>query len=228
MNKLKWVIIAFVVLISSGCTVNYNLTINEDSSVNEEFIAEDSSQNVKIKTNLEGKEAVNYMYNMYKRDNQDIDLHTTYENGITASGDVAYLSLEEYASNFKSDIFDDVKVEETNGVVTLSAKQKKMLSKSGFNTPIYDKVTINIKVPFKVIDQNSDKYNGNVYTWVINQGEDLKDIKISYQKNAKKESVHIKKDLNINYGIMASAILCTIIFIVVVIVVINNKKNNRF
>ena len=58
MKRIKLVIICFLILLTSGCTVDYNLKINEDLSVNETVQAKESTKRMNSKTNLKDRKSV--------------------------------------------------------------------------------------------------------------------------------------------------------------------------
>lgn len=231
MKRIKLVIICFLILLTSGCTVDYNLKINEDLSVNETVQAKESTNRMNSKTNLKGEEAVKYLYEMFKRDDSEINLSTIEKNGETISeASYAYDSLEDYSAMFSSDIFRDVSVTKNKNKISIVAIQSELIGENSLRTLVYDNVNVNINVPFDVTYNNADKKKDNVYTWNIEKNNKPKTIKIEFDIKNKKDSANIKVGenvLNIKYEYIAIFVITVIILSIVVFVAINNKKNNK-
>ena len=109
--------------------------------------------------------------------------------------------------------------------------QKKRIDKSLSKSLIYDDVTINIHIPFKIVESNADSHYSDTYKWVINEESDLKQIKISYDENKQKNKINFKiksKTFNINYGLVIGSVIIILVFLFVAFIFVNNKKNNTF
>lgn len=231
MKRIKKIIVLLLIILLSGCTVDYNLTINDDSSVNEKVVAKEYTNRMKSKTGLDGKESVNYLYKMFDRKDLNTKINTKNSNYETISTVTAFhSSLEDYSNNFTSDIFEKVNYKKKKNIVTLTYKQSQMLSTTSSRAPIYDKVTVNINVPFKVTDHNADSVNKDTYTWNIEKDEDLRKIKISFDEN------NLKYKKSFNFGglkfnvrneILVIGAILFIGLIIASIVFINNRKNNK-
>ena len=77
MNKLKKILITFIILITSGCSVEYNLNINEDNSVSETVVASEVTTKMESLTRLKGDTAVNYLFKMFNRNDDLISVTST-------------------------------------------------------------------------------------------------------------------------------------------------------
>ena len=156
MKKIKIFIFLCLILLLSGCSVEYDLTLNDDLTVSEK---------------------VNYLYDMFKRNGEDITLtsredeYNTYATAITSHDDI-----NDYASKFSSDVFDNINVTKDGNIITFSAEQKELLSSDTNYSLLYDDITVNITIPFEVTSNNADKVNGNTYTWNIKKDSDYKTI----------------------------------------------------
>lgn len=230
MKHIKKIVICIIILIfSSGCTVNYDLEINKDESVLENVEATELTKIVKSKTNLEGENAVDYLFNMFNRGDDQIKVSSKEENGqLVATAYRSYSSLIEYSNYFDSDLFDDINITRDGKKLTITAQQSQKLGGVG-KTLVYDDVSIRIKSPFMVTDNNADEIEGSTYIWNIKKGEDLKTIKYTINVKDKKNSANIdigKKTVNINYGYIAIGIFTIAIVTMFIIVLIKNKKNN--
>ena len=181
-------------------------------------------------TKQKGEQAVNYLYNMFKRDDENITLtsreddYNTYATAITS-----YEDINDYASKFSSDVFNNVNVTKDGNIITFSTTQKELLSSDTNYSLLYDDITVNVTIPFEVTSNNADKVTGNTYTWNIKKNTDYKTIEFSYKEGNKKDEVNINvnnETYNIHYGVIIAIGLVIIIGSIVLFVYIKNKKNN--
>ena len=181
-------------------------------------------------TRQKDKQAVNYLFDMYKRPNEDISITSRENNSDTiAVALTQHDSIGDYASKFKSDIFDEVKIIKDNDVITFKAVQSNLLSSDGTSNLLYDDVKVNITIPFEVVKNNADSVSKNTYTWNINKSSEYKTIEFSYKENIKKDKINVSvnnKVYNINYGVVIAVSIVIIIGAIVLFVYIKNKKNN--
>lgn len=232
MKRIKKVLILLLfVFILTGCSVEYDLTLNSDGTVNEKVVAEEITNRMRSKTGINEKQSVKYLYQMFKRKGLNSFLSQKKDGEKTvATVTGSHKSVKAYCENFTSDIVPEANYEEKDGIVTLTMKQEDVLSSNVSTGYVYDKITVNIKVPYKVTKHNADAVKGRIYTWHIDKDKDVKKIQISYNKN---ELVNMK---TFNFGKIKFSVryeflvIGSIIFIVAVIalfVYINNKKNNK-
>lgn len=234
MKRIKKILLLLIILLVSGCTVNYNLTINPDSSINLTITASENTNTLKVRTNLEEKEAVNYFYNEYK--NPDVNSEMNYvSNGdsTTATIRASFSNIEDYIYDYQSDIFDKPIVSSTGDIVKFNFSQMIPLDKSLVNSLIYDSIVVNIKIPFKVISNNADSIDEeyNIYSWNINKDGKLKTIEFEYDKsqlNTKDNDDDFKfGNISLQYHHIVIIGLVIIIVVITLIVAIKNKKNNK-
>ncbi len=230
MKKIKLFMFLFSILLLSGCSVEYDLTLNDDLTVNEKVVATEKTKRMESYTRQKDKQAVNYLLDMYKRPNEDISITSRENNSDTiAVALTQHDSIEDYASKFKSDIFDEVKITKDNDVITFKAVQSNLLSSDGTSNLLYDDVKVNITIPFEVVKNNADSVSKNTYTWNINKSSEYKTIEFSYKENIKKDKINVSvnnKVYNINYGVVIAVSIVIIIGAIVLFVYIKNKKNN--
>ena len=229
-KKIKYLLLFIIILITSGCSVEYNLYINEDNSITEKVIASENTKKLESLTRSKGSSAVTYIYNMYKRNDDKIDLTTIEEAKNTkVSARTSHNDILEYSEKFKSDVFNRVYIQKNNNIVTFTSKQSEKLTDDDNYSLIYDDITIKIYIPFKVIEHNANSVQGNMYIWKINKNEDLKEIKFSYDEGSKKNNLNIRlnnKTYNINYVFIAISGIIVVLLIIILTVCIKNKKNN--
>lgn len=230
MKKIKIFIFLCSILLLSGCSVEYDLTLNDDLTVSEKVVATERTKRMEALTKQKGEQAVNYLYNMFKRDGEDITLtsreddYNTYATAITSHEDI-----NDYASKFSSDVFNNVNVTKDGNIITFSTTQKELLSSDTNYSLLYDDITVNVTIPFEVTSNNADKVTGNTYTWNIKKNTDYKTIEFSYKEGNKEDQVNINvsdETYNIQYGVIIAVGLIIIIGSIVLFVYIKNKKNN--
>jgi hypothetical protein len=231
MKNIKKIIFFSFILFLTGCSVDYKLTINKDSTINEKVVAKENTNRMKSKTNLDEKQSVTFLTNIYNRNKLDIKTSTKSDNYNTeVTAFLSYDSIEKYRDNFSSDVIKKVKVTRDGDIVTLIAKQNVKLDSNASRSLIYDDITVQIEVPFVVIDNNADQVDGNIYTWYIKKDKDIKTIRIKYKDKEIKNSIKINvknKDINIKYEVIFSAVIVLFLGFIFIILNYKNKKNNR-
>lgn len=231
MKKIKIILLMLVVILFSGCTVNYDLYINNDLSVNEKIIASDSAKNIKMKTRQEPKVAADSLFKIYKNENVNYSFSTIEdEYTITSTAIAAYDTLDEYKNKFKSNIVKEVIMTKKDNIITLEFNQDEPISSNSSKSLVYDEIKVNINVPFTVTDNNADEINGNTYTWNIKKDQKLKKIKISFNTKETKTSKIFNfgfLQVNVKYYVLVILGFAILIGLIILIVYLNNKKNNR-
>ena len=184
MKKIKIILLMLVVILFSGCTVNYDLYINNDLSVNETVTASDGVKTFKLRTRQDPQVAANSFFEMYKNENNEYSFSTIEEDDIIKStASTSFDSLEDYEKYFKTDIIEKVNITQKNNEITLEYNQNTQLSDNSSKSLIYDNIKVSIYVPFKVTYHNADLVEGNTYIWNIEKDGKLKNIKIDENDN---------------------------------------------
>lgn len=221
-----------LIFILTGCSVEYNLTINDDYSISEKVVASEQTKRMESLTRLKSDSAISYLYNMYKRDNEKINLNKDIgSKNTTVVATTSHSSIEEYSEKFTSDIIKKINIEKDNDIVLLTANQSLSIDNNTDYSLIYDDIKINIYIPFKVIENNADQVSGNTYTWIIDKKSGLKNIRIKYNEGSKQNNVNIKinnKTYNISYAIITISGIIVLLLIIILVVYTKNKKNNSF
>jgi len=232
MKYIKIILFICLIFALTGCSVEYTVNINEDKSISEKVVASEKTNKLEAITRQKGDGAVEYIYQMYKRKNDDVELTTINSNEVTSTtASVSYKNIETYASNFSNDIFDQPIITKKDNKVTFILNQTEPLSNESSYSHIYDDITIKINVPFKVKDNNADEVSGNYYIWNIKKDSTLKTIKLVYDEGNLKNNLNIKisdRTFNISYLYIGIGSIVLILLIIVLIVIHNNKKNNLF
>lgn len=230
MKKLKIFIFLCLVLLLSGCSVEYDLTLNDDFTVSEKVVATERTKRMEALTKQKGEQAVNYLYNMFKRDDENITLTSREDDYNTyATAIISHEDINDYASKFSSDVFNNVNVTKDGNIITFSTTQKELLSSDTNYSLLYDDITVNVTIPFEVTSNNADKVTGNTYTWNIKKNTDYKTIEFSYKEGNKEDQVNINvndETYNIQYGVIIAVGLIILVGSIILFVYIKNKKNN--
>ena len=222
-NKLK-IIILLVLIFTTGCTVDYDLKINKDLSIEESFIAFDTRENLKEKN----YNSFNNMIEANKRlttVNTDLYVIENYKNedllGVKVKRD--YKSIDDYISQVnKYDLFLNKTTYTLDSDIATIKFSPVYEENEEFATIFYTiDSNINIQIPFEVKDHNADSVdeNRNIYTWNLNNYTAYKDdFYISFDTT--------KRQYNTSYIFMIIPIL---IAGVVLIIFINfkAKKTDR-
>lgn len=231
MKNIKKIILVLVIFLFCGCSVKYNLNIDEDLSITEKVEAKETINNLKTNTGMSTDNAVLYLYDIFKRKGIDPNISTKEEKeNVITTASVSHKSIEKYVNNFTSDLLKKPKLSKSGNIYSLSYEQIEKLSNSSHNSLIYDDVEINITVPFKVTKHNADRVKKNTYTWKIQKNQELRKINISFDTSKKINSFVLNFGLfkiDVKYNVLVFIILLLMILTTTIIVYINNKKNNK-
>lgn len=231
MKNRKIFLLILVAFLFSGCTVKYNLYINNDLSVNEQVVAFESTSELNMNTKQEPKVAANSLFNLYKKKGIDYSFSTVEENGgVTSTVSTSFNSLEEYENYFESDIVKEVNITKKDGYITLEYEQNEPLTDDYSESLIYDSIEVRINIPFMVTETNADRVQGDTYIWTIEKNNNLKNINITFNSNETKNSKKFNFgifEINIKYSILIILGFAVVVFSIVLFVYLNNKKNNK-
>lgn len=173
MKRFKILVILLITYFLTGCTVSYNLNINEDSIKEETIINMNSDEYTEFSSN---------------KDNEYINMYVDDENNTAEEGaslplpNVTYYTFKKnnnaytatYTGNFNLNNYKRSSIRSMGfQTVKLYKKDNKLIIKSSteFTFP-YDnisEVVINITSPYTVSYSNADSVNGNTLTWRINE-----------------------------------------------------------
>ena len=178
--KKNIIIIIILLIFTTGCTCEYNLTIDNNNYQEEvRIIAE--NENEISNYNLEWKIPTDKEENNYGGDpstvpeySSDLYEYKLVNNILTFNYN---FNKDNYSnSSAVSTCYDTFTVIDYNNATIISTNSKA----SAFNKyPNLNNITVNIKVDKEVIDHNADRVNGNTYTWYI------------YKNNADNKSINL-------------------------------------
>lgn len=225
--KKKTIILLILLLSVTGCTTDYNLTI-EDDYITEDIVTTIPRSNINNQSSAEKKAKIEaddpttpFLNNpQYVFDEKD---GITYTKTVQLDKSNNYIVNLYYKYSFndylKSKAYNQCFQEsyikqEDNGTIPVVLKGK-------FYCLYGDKTNINITSQRKVLGNNADIVNGNTYTWIIDANNiDNTDIQILFSNERISNSPSI-------INLILVGVLIIVILIDVYIVKSKNKKRKR-
>lgn len=223
MRKIKFAILFSCLFLLSGCSAEYNLTIDEftmEEDINAIF---DKSSESELASRMEQvRRTAFYNFDTRKNEYYDFTKEET-DSNIILKYNYRYSGNDLYKSEAASRCYYKRIVNVTDEFITISTdNQVACLYKDGEKQ--IDDITVNIKTDLPVVSNNADNVDGNTYTWYINdENYNDKAINIKISKEAEKTSFID--------GILAIILLIVIIIIIAIIMYVvvrrKNDKNNK-
>lgn len=221
MNKIKYIILVFSITFLCGCSVQYNLNIDNNTSFNEQIIIDNlSGEDYDI---LKGN---SYNFSLDYNDNTE----GYYEGqipGITYYDKQILNNQIIYSGSFNKETFQNSKaVNSSVDFFKITKYEDNYVISTSDNYVIFDNynlngIKVNIKLPNEVINSNADSVNGNVYTWNISK-DNKKGIYLEYKPIDNKEITGTKEeDNNLKYILIAIGFL---VFLLVGLIFIKKNK----
>ena len=216
----KYLIIIIFLLLLTGCDVTYNITVDNNIEELTNFYFEESDYNYDTYyddyggDNLPSYSNINeFVDSIFNKNylafdgnfnNQELYNVQRINNGISLNYSYKYENFDKSSIlNYCGDI---VEYQAVNDIVNIS-----VIDFSNCFLQVYgshlNNLTINVKSDLKVLENNADEVNGNVYTWKMS--------KVNFYD--KKLNIKIKKDIVSN---KKSTINYTFIFVVLVILIV--------
>lgn len=193
----KSVLIFIFIIIMTGCSAEYNLNINKELFVEESVTIKESIFNIRkqelnvdffIDYNIE-KYSSNKDYSMYVYEKQ-VD-----SNKAEVTGIATYLDFLNYKkeSILIKEMFSAFNILNEGSIYTFGYKVKNkedinIFKEDELYSSLFNDLTINIKLPFRVISSNADSINidAGIYTWKYSKDDIVKDINIEFDVNKTK------------------------------------------
>lgn len=218
-----------LLIVFSGCSVDYNLDISKDLIIDETININEKTIEIN-KYALDKEFFIDSLIDDYKQ----IYNYSTYmfEKNINNSESIViakkhYLGIEDYKNNNEvyRMVFEDYTISNQGDVYTFAYKinnknEISLFKEDELYDSLVDDINFNITLPFKVLEENSDSMDEkqSKYTWKINKEQELKDIVIVFdisKEPLKKETIGL-------YAIVGLFVL------LVVIVIFGFYKYKRF
>lgn len=217
----------FIIFLLSGCTVNYNLTIDNDTALENIKISiptEDATEK-EFESQVKHKRPVYFgekkYYDMtYDNDGDNYHVDYIYKHNINNLHKSSFLN-NCYATN-------NIKVSDEQISISTSNVFRCINLDDGLHT---DAVDVNITTKLKVLNNNADEINNNTYTWHMD-GYDYsnKPIKLVLQKNKKISDSIItfnKKNSNTFNSINVIFLILPIVLAIIYLFIKAKKSKNN-
>lgn len=184
MKRIKMLMIIILILtLTTGCSVEYNIIVNNDN-IKEEIIVNDTISQYRSKTSiLEHYNKwyptyVNYMQNEetiplpnFNKKYDGIKYHEKSIKEINNGYQYKYLykhNLFEYSDSYAlANTFKEITVQETPDVLVLKTSRESYFCNYNYFDSIKINITFNPK-EYKINYTNSTNIKDNTYTWTIN------------------------------------------------------------
>lgn len=219
MEKLKKVLLICFVFCLTGCDVEYNLSIDQNfMTENVNFMTENTTQNktelekyLRVKHqayfDMDSSSTNNYEQKEISEDDKiGVNFYYKFKNT-----DLQNSSLLNYCYYKKSisKVNDEV-------IIYTDGKTKCMYVNGEKN---FDSLTINIKTNYKVLENNADKVENNIYTWIIDES--------NYNNHPINMKISLKENITQKKRIFIVIILFVILIIVIIFFAIRIRKKHK-
>ena len=223
MRKIKVFILICCMFLLSGCSIEYNLTVNESTMEEDINAIFDKATESELASRMEGiRRTAFYNYDTRENEYYDFTKRETNDN-IILNYNYQYMGNDLYKSEAASRCYYKRIVSVTDNDITINTdNQVACLYKDG-DREIED-ITINIRTDLTVLENNADKVNGNVYSWNINdQNYTNKPIYIKIEKERYQEPF-ISQFISIIVIIIVVVIIGILIYFKAIR---KHRKNNK-
>ncbi|MBQ9024715.1 MAG: hypothetical protein IJ105_05850 [Bacilli bacterium] len=215
-NYLKIFLLIVIILITSGCSGNYNLKINPDLSIDENLeLSIDNDNNAYDRT------LKIFENNNIPKDNYDVSISS---DKVIIEYNDKFSSIEDYLLNSKvyKQLFDKIEYNKNKKYVDLYVDQNIKIKNNytknnGSNLTDFDFIQINITNPYKMILTNADMVNDNIYTWSLTKDNYNKKIQMQFKPSFNK----------FPYRPIIVGSLILIISLIMTITIIRRYKNTQ-
>lgn len=215
-----------LVFLLSGCTAEYNLTIDDiDNMTYDENFEIKSSNYEEVSSIYDSKIPVNaYDDEFFDSESNDKIEGVSYYDVKSLKKNDAYLvdfhftfpsNRFDHAAGLKTGFYDFTKTyNEDDKTITLDTGY---FDASKF--PDLEKLTINVKVLNEVVSHNADEVIGNTYQWTITDFENAR-LVLTYKKEEKSETK--------NQSVIIITVFVCMVFLVIFIVVIKKIQARKY
>lgn len=212
---MKKIILFFIVLLLSGCSLDYELEVNKDLSLIETInIIEPKTKISAYLYDVEGYVDENVEYFSSQQENDRYNIYNgsneTRAIGIAIAN---YKDFDDYCeiNTLKDNFFSDCEIDEQGSVVTInlaSVLSNDYFRSSYLEEALFSNAYFNIKIPYKVTYSNADSVDleKSIYTWKYTTDNNLKDISITFDT-----AYEAQKPVNYSMYIIGGIILVVII-----------------
>ncbi len=234
---MKKIFIFFVILLLTGCNVQYDLTITNKEEVREKFYVFIDNNTID-NSNMSKDEYLDYYSNLYLQNSGYENYKVDTKKGKDISSFIVtrnYENLNDYITSvsFKN-MFYNATIERIGNYTSFETSKNQFLESIKNNEIVSEDMkkntyTINIKFYNQVVNHNADEVDekNNIYTWIVN-------------KDTTKNTLYFKIGPKVRYDVMIldyiqnNLLLLSIIGIIILFILITSlyifikiKKNNE-
>ena len=234
---MKKIFIFFVILLLTGCNVQYDLTITNKEEVREKFYVFIDNNTID-NSNMSKDEYLDYYSNLYLQNSGYENYKVDTKKGKDISSFIVtrnYENLNDYITSvsFKN-MFYNATIERIGNYTSFETSKNQFLESIKNNEIVSEDMkkntyTINIKFYNQVVNHNADEVDekNNIYTWIVN-------------KDTTKNTLYFKIGPKVRYDVMIldyiqnNLLLLSIIGIIILFILITFlyifikiKKNNE-
>ena len=227
MRQMKKCFLGVVlVFLFSGCTAEYNLTIDDinEMTYDESFQIKSSNLN-EISAAYNNATPTNAYddEDFFSESNEKIPGVSYYEVNSYKKNNIYYVDYHfkfpsnrfDHAAGLKTGFYDFTKTyNEDDKTITLDTGY---FDASKF--PNLEKLTINVKVLNEVVSHNADEVIGNTYQWTITDFENAR-LVLTYKEEEKSETK--------NQSVIIITVFVCMVFLVIFIVVIKKIQAKKY
>lgn len=216
-RTFKKIFLLLLIIILTGCSGNYNLTINKDMSIDEElYLTIDNKEGLYQKT-------VNIFHeNNIPRDNYNVSIKS---DEIEITYKEKFSSIEQYLLESKvyHQMFDNIEYNKSGSYIDLYVNEIINLKndytvENGSNLLDFEVIQLNINNPFEVNFSNADIVNENTYTWTITKNDINKKLQMQFKPQL---------DIFPYREVIVTIVIVICLSIIIIGIVRNFKKSNK-
>lgn len=200
--KIKRIFILLMLLLLTGCTVDYKLDIKENGI----FVETISGTVTEEELDNTGRTDLNaYLYNLNLRTPYIGEQGQYNKNIIDKDGYKEFTFNYTFNNNYDkssavNSCHENIRFDETDDLYYIDLS-------GDFYCLLSDKMTINVTSEYAVLESNAKKVVGNTYTWEIDDYNDA-DIYMAISKNVKHENnTESKKRITNTFRIVGLVVL---------------------
>ncbi len=228
---IKLGIISIIILVLTGCEVSYNISIDNNLKVSEVLIGLEN--NVVLEENGETKQKqVKYIIDTLDQIGElfsytKVPIYNTNTSGVSVKRDFNNIADFNTNSTIAKEVFTRFKVTTNNKQTRINAVANYLSQTTASGTININ--TINIQVPYAVINNNADSIDkkDHIYTWKLSADNAIKTINITYATDKDYAANNtIAKIIN-NQNIFLALIAIILIAVGVIWIIVQNKNNNK-
>ena len=215
----KILLLAITCLLLTGCTINYNLEI-EDNYFKETITGNVLNEEIEQRDNQTDINLFNYLIN--NEQTATINNNSFYDKTLNRNNN----SIDyNYSFTYNEDTINNSRIlNECFESFTFETKnnQYQISTLGDFYCNYTDEIKINITTDYKVTNHNANKKNKNTYTWIINnENKDNIKVYMNIDKDKKNNSI------NISWNIFKTIGLIILLILSGICIYILKKKENE-